>query len=949
MPEWIAVGIVSLYALVVVVLAGPPARACSAALFASRDALGSGIALGGKTTQWAVVVTVVTTLLAAMGPLAVFDRGFHAGWFLIVPSLAMPIGLAVLAHFAGPRMHRFAHMLSLGEVMGSYYGAATRFFVGLASVGICMAVLSIHLRVLGQFINTGLGVNHRLLPLAVAGAAVLASGAGGMRALVKTHVLHGIAVLILVPVLCVMGVRASGSFSQANAAFELAAVKDVDGFGWWTFVFAFGALALPILDPAIMQRFLMLRANKQAGAVFSLSAIIVVPLLCALGVLGMLARGAVPDSSTAQGLAHVLKQVTTGPESSVLALGIMALLLAGIESYVHTAGVALVNDVLRPLWPGRQPLRGHNELTAFRCAVWGLGVLALGLQFAAPHDLAIFGMLSRYWHPIMLLPVLSCIFKWEMPPRTFAASVVITVVALKIWGYFYDDGGLFVPYYIVLVGVISSFLGALFTYSWESNPLAVTPLPELLPRIPPGVLAYLPTPQNLLRFCTRRVEVFGEQYTNFGAWALVNYMLPFFMWFDLESEHFDIILYLRIIGGATCFMMVVREKWLQHWHYYMPAVWYFALFFCLPFSGFYMFLATAGHLTWTINLALSLLMLSMLVDWVGFFVLFTLGGSVAVGLFWLFGGDFAPLGLLSSHDIQLAFYVNIYAVLIGGLLSRNADKLLRERDGAIKKVSADMARDLRPQAVAITLRAKHAQQHMPALLDAYHKAKEAGLQVDEIAPTDMAALQKLTEAVQQDSNRMLWLISALQMDRQCYPPPMESELQEMTVYSITECIEEMLDEYPFVSEAQRRSVSWRRSLDFPVRGHKKSIKQLLADLVTNGLTHTQLVPRPLVTIRLERDRVSNMVSICNNSPRMHTRIEDRIFDRYYSTTGQLGLGLTHSREVMHRHLGEIICRPKKDGRTEFLLVFPKWKPDPKNWEHYLTEGIYQLAISSRSA
>lgn len=940
MPEWIAVGIVSLYALVIIAVAGAPGHGGKGS---SEFALGDG-----RRPVWVLVGTVTATLLAAMGPLVVVDRGFHAGWFLIVPSLAVPIGMVALARFAGPRMHRFADMLSLGEMLGSYYGATTRFLVGFASVGVCMAVLVAHLRVLDRFMSASLGVDQPLLPFAVAGAAVLAAGAGGMRALVKTPVLHVLAALVLVPTLCVLGVRAAGGISPAIASFHQVAAKDLGEFGWWPCVAAFAALALPVLDPAIMQRFLMARARRQAETVFGIGAVLAVPLVCALGILGMLTRVATPGASGVRGLVHILGHVAAGPAGSVLALGIVALLLAGIESYAHAAGVALVNDVLRPLWPGRTGLAPRDELTACRRAVWGLGALALGLQFA-PAPAAILGELARYWHPIMLLPVLSCIFQWQMPPRTFAASVVITVVALRIWGYFYDDGALFVPYYIVLVGVIFNFLGALFTYSWESDPLTVTPLPELQPKIPPGILAYVPTPQNILRFCTRRVEVFGEQYTNFGAWALVNYMLPFFMWFDLESEHFDIILYLRIIGGATCFMMVVREKWLQHWHYYMPAVWYFALFFCLPFSGFYMFLATAGHLTWTINLALSLLMLSMLVDWVGFFVLLPLGASVAVGLFWLFGGDFAPLALLSTHDIQLAFYVNIYAVLIGGLLSRNADKLLRERDRAVERVSADMARDLRPQAAAITLRAKHAQRHMPALLAAYQKAREAGLDVENITGADLAALRELTETVQQDSNRILWLISALRMDRACYPPPMEHELQEMTVYSVTECVEEMLREYPFVSQDQRRRVSWRRSLDFPVRGDKKSIKQLLADLVTNGLHHTQSVPRPLVTIRLERDRVSNMVSICNNSPRMHGRIEDRIFDRYYSTTGRLGLGLTHSREVMHRHLGEIVCRPKKDGRTEFLLVFPKWKPDPKNWEHYLTEGIYQLSISSRSS
>ena len=686
----------------------------------------------------------------------------------------------------------------------------------------------------------------------------------------------------------------------------------------------------------------MIEQGEQGKKTMSLAALLMVPFFVVLGIIGMLARLVGPDLPVHLALPYLLTRALTGPLAMVVTAGAIALLLAGIESYLHAASVTLVHDVLRPLYPSGRPITRQQKLLAARISVWVLAAVAVALSLGAGEV----ATLLRYWYPVMVLPVLSCIFQWKLPTRSFAASVFFTFIFLKIWAYFYDDAGAFVPFYAALVGFISSVLGMLFTYNWESDPLVISGLRELRPKLPAGILAYLPTPQNVLRFCTKRVQAYGEQYTTFGAFALVNYMLPFFMWFDPDVPYYDTALYLRITSGVVCFMMVVREKWLQHWHYYMPLVWYGALFFCLPFSGTYMFLSSGAEPIWTVNMALVLLMLSILVDWTGFFVLFTLGVSLGYTVFWLQGGDIVALyEQLSYDDLYLAVYVNVFVVLIGGILSRNPDKLRDQRDEGAHCTSADVAHHVRPQLVSIALRSQHAAKHMPVLLQAYQQARQAGLCTQEIAPSDYDALQQLATHVQNDAYRVLWFMNTLRANLLQYPPAMEDELQKMPLYSMTECMEEMLQEYPFESQSQRELVAWRRTLDFPIRGHKKPVKQMLANLVTNALQHTQRVPHPRITLCLERDRISNMVFVRNNGPSIHDRIQDRIFDRFYSTVGQVGLGLTYSREVMHRYLGEIICRSDEGKPVEFLLVFPKWKPDSKNWVYYVTEGIRQMRFT----
>ncbi|MEM7403380.1 MAG: hypothetical protein AAF310_05170, partial [Myxococcota bacterium] len=647
MSQWNVLGVVLLYAAAVVAVAIAPGRAVK-----TFRAFAVGTTARARTQ--ALSFSLAVTLMAALGPFAVVAMGFSGGMALVVASLAVPLALLLLAVYATKHLHRFARMLSLAEMMGSYYSARARFVLGIAGVCVCMVVVVLQARVLGSMANMLLGLPAGVgIVLACALAAAVVS-LGGMAALGHTHTLHLLFAALTLPALCSLSMQQTGGYTQIMTAFAQVTRNEFSSL-MWPGIAAFAALLLPLFDPAVGQRLLMIEQGQQGKKTMGLAALLLVPLFVVLGMIGMQARIVGPDVPVTLALPYLLTQVVAGPLAVVVTTAAVALLLAGVESYLHAAAVTLVHDVLRPLYPSRNVMTNRQQLLAARIAVWGLAAVAVALALG-PWQLA---QLLRYWYPVMVLPVLSCMFQWKLPTRSFAASVVISVVALRLWAWFYDyeDINVFVPFYATLLAFVFSVLGMLFTYNWQSDPLEVPKLQQLLPKLPSGILAYLPTPQNVLRFCTRRVEAYGEQYTTFGAFALVNYMLPFFMWFDPDVPYYNTALYLRITSGVVCFMMVVREKWLQHWHDYMPLVWYFALFFCLPFSGTYMFLSSGAETIWMVNMALVLLMLSILVDWIGFFVLLTLGVGLGYVVFWLQGGDVVALyQQLSYDDLYLAVY-----------------------------------------------------------------------------------------------------------------------------------------------------------------------------------------------------------------------------------------------------------------------------------------------------
>ena len=178
----------------------------------------------------------------------------------------------------------------------------------------------------------------------------------------------------------------------------------------------------------------------------------------------------------------------------------------------------------------------------------------------------------------------------------------------------------------------------------------------------------VPSPRRILSYSQSKVKQYGAPYMLFGAFYCINYTLPYFMWEHKSPEAYQVMLYLRLIGGIFCGLLIVKEKWYEQLLSYLPIFWHFTLLFCIPFTSTVMFLLTQGSVEWLINVALAIMFLIVLVDWLTFLLLTILG--VALGCL------FHRLAI-GPIDLQLDFttgyllvYQGVFATLIGLLFAR---------------------------------------------------------------------------------------------------------------------------------------------------------------------------------------------------------------------------------------------------------------------------------------
>lgn len=424
------------------------------------------------------------------------------------------------------------------------------------------------------------------------------------------------------------------------------------------------------------------------------------------------------------------------------------------------------------------------------------------------------------------------------------------------------------------------------------------------------------------RFSNSRIEIYGAQYTVFGIFALLNYIVPYFMWSPSGSGDYHLILSLRIMAGLFCFLLVMKDYWPERLVKYLPLYWHFTLMYCLPFLTTYMLVSSAGSLPWLSNMILALFLLGILVDWLSFCVILPLGiGLGCISTFVLQG---MGIFIIDQGTLFWAIYMYVFAALIGIVFSRNKEKTEQAKMKTINTLGGAMAHEMRTPLLAIDGYARGVLRYFPILLSGYNKAKEAHLLKDneKISPRKIEALNNGLQGLKETSRRMFSIIDILLIKIQ--QNPVRSNPIERCL--INECIEQSLKKYPF-EEGDRTLLHWRHGDDFEFLGNALLVQHVLFNLLKNAIHYVKKANRQggIYISTESNNRHHNVVRFRDEGTGIPPLELSQIFNRFYSTTRHgTGIGLYFCKMVMNDMGGEIACHSSEGEFTEFVLYFPKW-------------------------
>lgn len=424
---------------------------------------------------------------------------------------------------------------------------------------------------------------------------------------------------------------------------------------------------------------------------------------------------------------------------------------------------------------------------------------------------------------------------------------------------------------------------------------------------------------SLNEIISNKVKEYGEQYTAFAIFGLVNYVLPFFMWSE-EMTEAAFPLYLRCFASLLCFALLLRAHWPGWLGKLLPLYWYFTLFYTLPFLTAYLLFYTNGSTNWLMNMVLALFLLVLLIDWISFIILLSLGISVALAMYRVIHG---PMSMLVDMDnLYLAFYMYFFAILIGFIFSRNKAKIDFERLLAMQGLSASIAHEIRTPLSSLRMNTKLLCMYLPKLLKFYDEHKEKGLYSEELIEAEHEVkLKRVSEDLDATIQKAFLIVDMLLTNIKSLT---EGSIA-LSRLNMTNCIQEAFEGYPF-REEQRKMIHILEPIHFDFLGNVIMVRHIFYNLVQNALHYTNDVDEPKIEIWAESTIDKNILYFKDNGRGINEMDLPYIFDQFYSQRKHgTGVGLSFCKLAMKKFGGDIACTSEYGRYAEFILSFPKLK------------------------
>ncbi len=442
--------------------------------------------------------------------------------------------------------------------------------------------------------------------------------------------------------------------------------------------------------------------------------------------------------------------------------------------------------------------------------------------------------------------------------------------------------------------------------------------------IKPKLSQYIPTGSNIVKYFQNRVSRCGANYTTFAAFLCLNYILPYFMWTSGEVYRCNVLTIMRFLGATMCILPLLKNYWPTRVLKYFPVYWYTTVLYVLPFSTTLSFLIVGGTTEWLINIALTIMMLSAVVDWLSFIVLAVLGVGLGISCYHLVFAvladvtSFSP-DLMTMHHLT---YTCIFSASIGLLFLQRRKKETDRRLESLELFGKVMGTEMRnivalSKAYANNIQFSSQQLHIEKMLPLEDYRELCLIEVDKKV---YSALQESIDGLIRDSERGVQTINRILAALQQH-----ISTDDFATLSMQECITDALALYN-LTRHQKNSLFINLDEDFQFYGSAYYMQHSLFNLLDNTYKHSQ--KDCMVEIWLTKNRLH----VKDNGSGISREALPYIFDPFFTTAkAAMGMGLPFCRLVMETFGGTIICKSKQGRRsfTEFLLTFPELKKPAK--------------------
>lgn len=627
-----------------------------------------------------LAITILATYITGSKGIGYAGYVFDDGVLPILPTIFCGVIFCFLfiIVFILPNIKYFDGCLTAAEIMGQIYGKGTRCFVGIFGSFYNITLVTLQIIWLGN-IGTLLGI-PALWSILIGGTIlVLYSSIGGIKSVTVTDIIQFIAITIMIPMIAYVVIDKVGGIkylitktpAQHLSIFHHPHTKDYFIYCLW-YIFP----AFPLSFPFV-QRMLMARNDKQLTNSYYVSMFFLIIFFLLLTLIGLAAKVLqqsgdlnMPNQGS-QVINYLINNYFTAGARGILIVGLIAAVMSTADSFLNSAGLLVVHDIIKPFYDKK--LLTINELKLTRYITLIIGIMAIFLasinnvlprvQYAGAVDLAKgINIATEIVALIFTVPLIAGIIGLKGNDLSFFITAIITALVFTVGKLFFDNELLmpisiavnlisfFASNYIIFKGFIMVKTNSALKFNYTQNF-------ELLKVFT----------KKLINYFQIKKEIYSDSSTTFALFMIFNYMLPFFMHSYARPDLYHHILLLRIIGGLMCTGLLLKSYWPSFLKKYFQIYYYLALFYCLPFYATLIFLLEQGSVEWLVNITFAIMLLIVLVDWAVFTIVSGTGILVAITVYYSLFNNFKSL---SNDFIYGLTYTCFFSIIIGIIFVR---------------------------------------------------------------------------------------------------------------------------------------------------------------------------------------------------------------------------------------------------------------------------------------
>lgn len=206
---------------------------------------------------------------------------------------------------------------------------------------------------------------------------------------------------------------------------------------------------------------------------------------------------------------------------------------------------------------------------------------------------------------------------------------------------------------------------------------------------------------------------------------------------------------------------------------------------------------------------------------------------------------------------------------------------------------------------------------LPILLDAYQRARSAGLDVTPIRPDRLKQFEELIQNSVSNVDFLNQYIARLNCKLLLNN---EATLESL---AIEDCIKSAIKNYQSRYGLKDKSDIQMDITAANIHGDEKLIHYILYELLANA-DYFLAAAKNNNKLSLSSEKVNGFyeLHIKNTGIGISENDLPHIFAPYFSTIEKIGLGLYFCQQAMQQMQGKITCHTKADEYTEFVLTFP---------------------------